>query len=290
MLVDNGSTDETGAILDRYRSDSRIRITRYEQNQKHTVVSNRAIRESSGQFVTFLYGDDYYLPRKLEAQVARFAELPANYGVVYCHTFRLKERSQDRVAITSGRCRGYILKDMLQAQPFEPIAPMVRRECCQRYPFNETVFMEGESLFSKIAMTYAFDYVDEFLGVMRDHEVNMGKEIGRSLARNVILVDELFSHADFPSEHKHLRDSTLAWMHRVKGWQVIRTSRDFERGREWLATAVRHETRSLLNLRVILGLSLSLLPRPVSYRLIDAANRAFGTPAGPPPGSAGEGT
>jgi len=66
LVVDDGSTDETPAVLARY--SDRIRVVRQE-NQGRSGVRNTAITEARGELVSFLDADDLWLPAKLEREV-----------------------------------------------------------------------------------------------------------------------------------------------------------------------------------------------------------------------------
>jgi len=64
IVCDDGSTDETTAVLEPYLD--RITYLRHE-NQGAAAARNRGIRVASGEFVTTLDSDDIWLPRYLEA-------------------------------------------------------------------------------------------------------------------------------------------------------------------------------------------------------------------------------
>jgi glycosyltransferase involved in cell wall biosynthesis len=288
LLVDNGSTDDSAKILDDYHSHARIRVARYDTNRYHTVVSNEAIRQSRGKYLCFLYGDDYFLPAKLEKQVARFETLGSEFGCVYCRGYVHIEKTGKLLPDNGPLFRGSILPQLLRhPNMFLPIAPMVRRECCVRYPFNESVSMEGEALFPKIAMRYLFDYIEDRLFAMRSHDRNWGKEIGTPLPRMVKLNSDLFAHPDFPAEHRKLFGVYISWAYRVHGWESIRVVRKYAEGRDQLIESVRYDLRSALKIRTLLGLSLSTLPPTVSNVALDLMNVVFGAPSPPPEESFG---
>ena len=66
ILVDDGSTDQSGAICDQYeQKDPRIRVI----HQNHSGVSdawNNALRQVKGEYVGFVDGDDIIHPRMYE--------------------------------------------------------------------------------------------------------------------------------------------------------------------------------------------------------------------------------
>lgn len=263
LIVDNGSTDDTPLITGSYARDPRVRVLRQEQNRPHTVINNEAVQQAKGQYVCFTCGDDYYRPRYLERVVGEFEKLPEKFGVVYCGGYRHLPDGR-LVEAPCGPCAGDILETFLtnsSVQQFLPIAPVSRRECLLRYPYNEEVFIEGEGVYGKIALRYHFASVPELLVVMRDHETNMGKEILSNLGRNVVMLNELFDHPDFPLRMQHHRRRLIAQTYRLGGWQSIRRERDYDMGGRHLRAAIACDPSMSWNVKVRIGLALCGLPR-----------------------------
>lgn len=70
FCVDDGSTDQSGAILDRLAAeDPRIRVI-HQKNAGAPAARNRAIELSKGEYVYFCDGDDWAEPEMLEEMVA----------------------------------------------------------------------------------------------------------------------------------------------------------------------------------------------------------------------------
>ena len=70
IVVDDGSTDNTQQILKPYRDRRQIRYSMFQHNQGGAIARNRGVEMARGKLITFLDGDDWYLPNKLEAQVS----------------------------------------------------------------------------------------------------------------------------------------------------------------------------------------------------------------------------
>ena len=60
IVVDDGSTDNTGEIVQSY-PDDRIKLIRQE-NQGVSVARNTGLDAAQGEFITFLDSDDLYFP------------------------------------------------------------------------------------------------------------------------------------------------------------------------------------------------------------------------------------
>ena len=80
IVVDDGSTDETPAVMAAYRRDARVRYVR-QTNQGHAAAKNTGIRLARGEFVAFLDADDVWDLEKLALQIPRFGD--RDTGMVY---------------------------------------------------------------------------------------------------------------------------------------------------------------------------------------------------------------
>lgn len=72
IVVDDGSTDDTAAVAERYED---VRLLR-QPNSGLAAARNAGFRESNGSFTVFLDADDRLLPSALEAGVTAFADQP----------------------------------------------------------------------------------------------------------------------------------------------------------------------------------------------------------------------
>ena len=70
VVIDDGSTDGSLAIMERYaRADRRVRVFTQE-NRGVTATANRGLEEARGDWVARLDADDLFLPEKIERQLA----------------------------------------------------------------------------------------------------------------------------------------------------------------------------------------------------------------------------
>lgn len=96
VIVDDGSTDGTGAVLDSYqKKDGRIKIIR-QPNGGTAGAANHGLKHCTGKYIARLDSDDHSYPYRLEEEV-NFLEANPAIGLVGsgCH-----------IADTSGRIIG----------------------------------------------------------------------------------------------------------------------------------------------------------------------------------------
>jgi glycosyltransferase involved in cell wall biosynthesis len=83
LILDDGSTDGTPAILSKYEAqDSRIRVI-HLNHEGIVSALNRGVAEARGEWIARMDCDDNAQPERLEKQMRALREKP---GAVLCHT------------------------------------------------------------------------------------------------------------------------------------------------------------------------------------------------------------
>jgi glycosyltransferase involved in cell wall biosynthesis len=80
IIADDGSSDDTAALVDSYRDGSTRHHDRiqyfYQENQGKSVALNNALAKARGKWIAFLDSDDVWLPEKLEWQFRAIEKFP----------------------------------------------------------------------------------------------------------------------------------------------------------------------------------------------------------------------
>lgn len=72
-VIDDGSTDETGIILDTYANRDNIEVI-HEENRGYSGARNRGLTDICARYVSFLDSDDYLLPGAIECLMKKADE------------------------------------------------------------------------------------------------------------------------------------------------------------------------------------------------------------------------
>lgn len=123
IVVDDGSTDNTGEIIDSYDQDL---IVLRQSNKGVSAARNRGIAAAAGRLVAFLDSDDLWLPRKLSSQVDFFNSNPA---ALINQTEEIWIRNGVRVnpKIRHHKFSGMIFEQSLGLCLVSPSAVMIKR-------------------------------------------------------------------------------------------------------------------------------------------------------------------
>ncbi|KAF0655081.1 glycosyl transferase family protein [Cyanobium sp. Copco_Reservoir_LC18] len=80
IVVDGGSTDDTPAVLERYRPWISVLISEPDRGQSDAI--NKGFRRASGSILAWLNSDDLYLPGAFRAVLEAFAAHPDGRWVI----------------------------------------------------------------------------------------------------------------------------------------------------------------------------------------------------------------
>lgn len=81
IVVDDGSTDGSGGIVDRYaKTDSRIKVV-HQKNSGLGAARNRGTKSARGKYLTFLDSDDIIPPKAYEITVATLEETGSDFAI-----------------------------------------------------------------------------------------------------------------------------------------------------------------------------------------------------------------
>ena len=277
ILMDNGSTDASREIARTYGSHPNVKLLLHEEAASIGTRANEGIAASAGEFISFLWADDWYLPGKTEAQMDAFARLAPDYGVVYSPGYRYNQTTgqqwHDGTLAWSGQVLERMLRNFFRSQ-VNMDAPLVRRECFLRFPFYEDVFLEAEAIFMRLATAYRFHCVAQPLVVTRDHQRNLGKAYEWMSRWTLLLLRRLEREEMFPPGLVPLVEDIRAAVARNLGWRLIRLAGEPDHGRRWLLASLDRGPRRAAHPRFIVGMGLSLLPRPLLPRVNALGNLA----------------
>ena len=166
ILVDDGSTDNSGELCDQYAvQDDRIRVI-HKQNGGLSSARNAGLDVASGQYIMFLDGDDYLAPDAVQ----HLSELATNAGSFDFIQFHYTE--------TDGSWQG------------DPVQPNKVRVCTDPREIFRYLYQKGgvaASACTKLYRASLFDTLRFREGIAHEDEELMNRLIPR--CRRVIYTE-----------------------------------------------------------------------------------------------------
>lgn len=192
ILVDDGSTDATAEICQRFAAqDSRIHYI-LQENKGPSAARNRAIAAAKGDYVCPFDSDDLMEKEKVELQLAEFLKDPT-IDVVYT---AMRFINNEGELIGEMHSQEYPRKDFLVHLFFRNLVPcpsvvMARKACLITHPYNEKLrYAEDYELNLRLAHTYRFKYLDLPLTRYRRHAGNVSNELNQHRKMELEIVQQ----------------------------------------------------------------------------------------------------
>jgi glycosyltransferase involved in cell wall biosynthesis len=169
IVVDDGSTDQTKQVLDKY--GDRIRYI-FQENGGPAKARNRGIKASSGKYVAFLDADDIWLPLKLKKQVNTFRHRP-ELAMVFTEHCLFNERGVYKTSLGKKKklLKGDIARNIFLHSGVATSTVMVRKDVFSEIGlFEEALYIaEDDNMWIRIAANFKVELIDESLLKHRSH-------------------------------------------------------------------------------------------------------------------------
>lgn len=163
ILVDDGSTDNSLSIIEKYVHENPIAPIKIfsKQNEGASSARNYGMKKATGEFIAFLDSDDLWLPQKIEKQMEVFNKIPSVVflGAGYTEgVFRIGTKK------ISGLYKANIKDICIKNFPVTPTV-VFRREALNKVGYFDEKQKYGEDInyYQKFAIEYNYYYLPEKL-------------------------------------------------------------------------------------------------------------------------------
>lgn len=141
-VIDDGSTDETAAMLLKYLDHPQVHCLRQE-NKGVSAARNMGIKHSQSEWIAFLDSDDEWLPQKLEIQLA-FIALNPQYRFVHSNEIWIRNGVRVNAQKKFDKSHHDIFKHSLETCLISPSTVLMKRELCLEHGCFDERFLVCE--------------------------------------------------------------------------------------------------------------------------------------------------
>ena len=166
ILVNDGSTDGSKEICERYcEQDPRFHLINQE-NQGQSVARNNGVAASTGELITFVDSDDVVSAKYLENLYAYMTEeidlIECEYRATRSVFDTLKELENSQI-VFEGNSEEAVIKSCNYGLSYSPICKLYRRKLLEDFPFTTGIIYEdvyhGVGILKFIRKMVKIDYV-----------------------------------------------------------------------------------------------------------------------------------
>ena len=204
LVVDDGSTDDTVPIVERYaRQDRRVRIHLNDTNLGDYPNRNHAASLSTGKYLKYIDADDYLYPHGLRTLVEMMSEFPcAGYGL--CSL----DQDRDQPYPFSLTPRQAYVRNYFETSIFHkaPLSSIILRSAWQQVGgFPETRMVGDFAMWHRLSMKYDVVLMPHGPVWYREHDHQEVNDIARNPVHYKIAYDRVVQEA-LASEECPLND------------------------------------------------------------------------------------
>lgn len=168
LIINDGSTDKTHHIIQKYLSDTRITYIHKSKNDGIVKALNDGIDAAKGKYIARMDADDISLPNRLEKQ---FHFLEKNPDVVVCGSNYYTLKGNKRNIIRVAHADAYLKTQLFFSTPFcHPTVMMNKSKAGKELLYKEEFrHAEDYELWTRLAFKGKFHIMEDALYVYRDH-------------------------------------------------------------------------------------------------------------------------
>lgn len=228
IVTDDGSTDATGAIADRYAAahPQRVRVV-HQANGGLVVARNSAVAVARGRYLALLDADDAWFPHHLEDSVA-VLEKEAGIGLVHARVESVdiegRTLADSRHRPWPSSCDAFI-EILLRRHTVGCCTAVFRRSVIEEVGTFDPAFnrlgCEDRDLWLRIAKVAGLRYLNSFHARYRVLENSMSGNLEKMLRARLLLVAK---HTQGPPGNGHRRQA-IAAVHNLTGGELAQTGR-----------------------------------------------------------------
>lgn len=171
IFWDNASSDNSAEIARSY--DKRLKYFRGEETVLLYAARNLALKETKGEFISFLDCDDKWLPQKLEKQIYVLENRP-DIDFIYSNYFKIIMPRSDRLilGLKSKQPEGSVFERFLYHYPVNLQTVVLRKAVLNKLDtlFDEKLNLSGDyDLFMRVLYNSKAAYLHDPLIIYRIH-------------------------------------------------------------------------------------------------------------------------
>jgi glycosyltransferase involved in cell wall biosynthesis len=179
VVVDDGSKDNSKEnVLKKIEENNKVKYI-YQENKGLADARNTAIRNTTGDYIAILDGDDLWMENKIEIINQHIKEHP-DVGLFYSNTYKYLYQKNKLLPLRVNKYHydqlNLLPTFLAKGGPIVPSSVIIKKECLETLGFFDENFRMAEDtdMWLRIATKYPFHHIEEYLVKKRAVENSLG--------------------------------------------------------------------------------------------------------------------
>ncbi len=193
IVIDDGSTDNTKQILNKYKD--KIKYI-YQKNKGLACARNLGVKNSKGTYIALLDADDAWLPNKLSEEVP-ILDNNLQIGLVHTNAIEIDEEGNTIGLSTQSprlKTKNMALNLLLRKEHILCLTVLFRKDCLKYVGmFDEKLTwlgVEDRDLWVRIAQHFRIEYINKPLALHRIRSDAMSRNLENMMKARYYIVDK----------------------------------------------------------------------------------------------------
>jgi glycosyltransferase involved in cell wall biosynthesis len=213
IAIDDGSKDESRAVLDSFGTAIRLLEHPGRSNRGQSASINVGLQAARGEFIAILDSDDVWLPEKLATQV-KFMDAHPEVGLVYGNGWAIDESGRRRYVIYGPEHRedSQASRVLMDCYFFLPTNSLVRGAVMRKAGlFDESLrAAQDHDMAIRIAEITRLAYINEQMFYYRRHGDSISvKSADRRWRNGFLILDKAAARHPYPASVIRKRKAVL---------------------------------------------------------------------------------
>lgn len=211
IIIDDGSTDETRAVVDACR-DNRLSY-RYQSNQGPGEARNHGVQFSNGEYLIFLDADDWWTPNCLELLAAKLDKVPTKLAASYGDWVYVDGAGNAGRVHSDDFKAGHPLRTLLFRSPFVLHSIMITRVAWESVGgfCNNLASAEDWDVWIHLALfDCQFHHIPHLVAYYNWRPNSWSKNLHKNAVAMRKVLDRVWAHDGLPEEILDLKNVSYA--------------------------------------------------------------------------------
>jgi glycosyltransferase involved in cell wall biosynthesis len=268
IIVDDGSTDYTKKIVEKYlKEDQRIKYIYQENSGGPPKPKNTGIKASKGEYIAFLDSDDEWFSDKLKKQIEFYIknDINKNVGLVGCGAISINNKTGGKRIIKLPRLlKIKSPKTLGRPIPYSCSSIMIKKSIFKEIGLFDEKIKIGDDyeFYIRISRKYEFKFVQEPLFNYYIHEDNISEP------NNLINEDKINERIEIIKKHRNIFSKYPKVysdeFKKIGTFHIL--NKDYKQARKYFIKSIKINPFSRVYINLILSFNPKLYKNILSFK------------------------